>query len=267
MFEFQPMVAGFNYLEKLKNSIYRPLIRAQFRPDVIDPAADLDAYRLLLSPFLPTLEEAKFADKVLEWVRAGGTWVVGPLSDIRTREACKYTHAPYGHLEAWTKIVCRYELPGAPADYQVRWNEGSSALGSVWYDGLEPRGAEVLALYADGPLAGLAAAVRQRIGQGQIVVLGTLPREQELVNLIGTLGREVDILPYAGASPNLLVVPRSGENAAGLVAIELENQPARLPLERLAVDLLSGELCSGEVAMPPYSVRVLQYDLQPFTNE
>ncbi|MCE5258661.1 MAG: beta-galactosidase, partial [Chloroflexi bacterium] len=110
MFEFQPMVRGFTYADWLLNHVYRPLLQAQFRPNVIDPAASLTPYRMLLSPFLPALNEGGLAGRIMGWVEGGGTWVVGPLSDIRTLEATKYQHAPYGHLEDWAGITCRYEL-------------------------------------------------------------------------------------------------------------------------------------------------------------
>ena len=50
MFEFQPMVRGFSYGEKLLNAFYRPVQQAQLRPDIIDPAASLEPYQLVCSP-------------------------------------------------------------------------------------------------------------------------------------------------------------------------------------------------------------------------
>lgn len=261
LFEFQPLVRGFNYANKLLEGYYHPLLHSQLRPDVIDPRASLAPYRLLCSPFLPALDEGGLAERILAWVEAGGTWVVGPLSDIRTLEATKYRHAPYGHLEAWAGVTCLYELPGDPQDCALRWADGHHSQGSIWYDGLEVTNAESLADYTDGPLAGLAAVTRQRVGEGQIVVLGTLPTPEDLSALLHGLGKEAGVAPVCQASPNLLVVPRAGSAGSGVVVVELEHQPATLRLGQGATDLLSGQNCIGDLAIEPYGVKVLQFNV------
>ena len=47
------------------------------------------------------------------WIEAGGTWVVGPMTDNRTIEGTKFTHAPFGSLEEWGGIYCniRFRRP------------------------------------------------------------------------------------------------------------------------------------------------------------
>ena len=258
MMGIQPMVEGFDYSTRLSEDCYRPLVRAHYRTDVIDPTVDLSKYRVIWSPFLPALDEAGLRERLHEWIENGGIWIAGPLSDIRKVDGTKFTHAPYGTLEDWAGITCKYEIPGAPVDFAVRWPDGSESNGDVWYDGIEPRDSEALATYTAGPLAGLAAVTRRTVGKGSVIALGTLPPHDVIVSLIGGLLSEAGITPVADASPDLLVVPREGEAGSGLMAVEVGGKPARLAFEGTMLNLLDDTEYTGEIALPPYGVAVLK---------
>jgi len=258
-FKNQPMVNGFVYLNRFRESVYKPLIGAQFRPDVIDPSVDLGPYRVIFSPFLPILDEAGLRERLKAWIEQGGTWIAGPLTDIRNPDGAKFTHSPYGSLEEWAGIYCKYQIPGEPRDFGVEYSDGTQSQGSLWYDTLEPSDCEVLATYTEGPGAGLAAITSRKMGKGRIIVLGTLPRPEDLLKLFASAAAEADVHPVADASDNLLVVPRSGEAGEGLMLVEYENRPARIALPKPATDLLTGQTESGEIEVEPYGVKVLKY--------
>ena len=59
----------------------------------------LDEYEVIVSPFLACADENGFKERITEWVKQGGTWIVGPMSDIMDGNVNRYTHAPYGFLE------------------------------------------------------------------------------------------------------------------------------------------------------------------------
>ncbi|NLG49031.1 MAG: beta-galactosidase [Chloroflexi bacterium] len=267
-FQAQPMVPRlaspiggrpYAYASTLNDEIYRALIEAQLRPDIIDPAADLTNYRLVYSPFLPCIEEGNLSRRLPDWLEQGGVWVAGPLTDVRTPEGTKYTHAPFGHLESLAGIYCKYELPGHPKDFRIRWWNGEESAGGYIYDGLECReGCQSLGTYLEAPMAGLAAAAWQPIGSGGILILGTQPPANVLVSLLRWAGEKVGVRPVAQADANLLVVPRRGPRAEGWVCVELHNRPARLVLGRPVVDLLTGERLEGKITVAPFGVRVLQ---------
>ena len=157
-------------------------------------------------------------------------------------------------------VYCKYKIPGDPRDFAFCWSDGVESVGSIWYDGFEGQGAEVLATYVEGPLKGLAAVVRRKIGKGEIVLLGTMPRREELRKLLLSVCSQVGIEPLVQASANLVVVPRRGNGEEGLVAVEIENRPASLVLSRSAKDLLTGRRYSDNVEVQPYGVMVLKYD-------
>jgi len=252
MFLGQPMVQGLNYEKKIYES-YHPLIQAQLRPDVIDPAKPLDAYRVVFTPYLPALDEGGLRERLQAWIAAGGTWVAGPLTDVRTVDGAKYTRAPYGSLEEWAGIYGKYQIPGDPHQFGLQWADGRTGKCSTWFDGFELRGAEALATYTEGPCAGLAAVTRIKMGKGQIIVLGTALSPEDLQHVLQTAGAQ----PVAQASSNLLVVPREGVAGKGAVIVELENKPAMLTLDRPVTDLISGKRLEGTAELAPYTVMVL----------
>lgn len=256
IFDFQPMVNGFNYLSALMDRAYHPLIKGHFRPDVIHPMVDLSPYRLILSPFLPALDEEGLRERMKSWIEDGGTWIVGPLSDIRTADATKFTKAPYGSLEEWAGVYCKYEIPGDPRDFSLRWADGRESNGSVWYDGLEARDAEILAEYTEGPLKGLAAATRRNMGKGRIIVLGTMPVAEDWRRLVLDIGAGLGITPVADASDNLLVVPRDG-TMDGMIVVEIEGKPGWITLPEPMHDLIARRTLDGTIEVGPYGVMVL----------
>lgn len=259
LFEFQPMVNGFRYIDALLTRFYRPLMETHLRADVIDPAAPLDPYKLVCSPFLPALDEAGARERLRAWIEAGGVWVAGPLTDVRDLDAGKYTQAPFGCLEDWAGVHCVASVPGDPRDFALRWSDGQEGSGSLWYDGLDPRAAQPLATYDEGPFRSLAAVTETRIGKGRLVLLGTLPSAGDLAALLLRLAREAGVTPAAQASPNILAVPREGPGGRGMVAVEFENRPGVLTLPEPATDLLSGTELHGEVRLTPYQALVLKY--------
>lgn len=256
--EWQPLVNGFQYTGAFMERAYRPMIQAQLRPDVILPLADLSDYGMVFSPFLLSLDEADLRERLKKWIEAGGTWIVGPMSDIRTADAAKFTHAPYGSLEEWAGIYCRYEIPGEPRDFGIRWSDGRESQGSVQYDSFELRGAEALATYTEGPMKGLAAVAQRKMGDGRIVVLGTMPQPRDLQTLLIALGQTSGIQRAADATESLIIVPREGPAGRGMVVVEVENRPAGLVAREPVIDLLTGREYEGGIEVAPYGVMVLR---------
>ncbi len=92
-------------VENIDRDVKLPLIERfydafrHYNIDVIETDKELNGYEVILSPMLTTITDNGFDRRIVEWVKNGGTWIVGPLSDIMTEYARKYTHAPYSILE------------------------------------------------------------------------------------------------------------------------------------------------------------------------
>ncbi len=257
MFMDQPMIAGFDYCGKMLD-FHRIISEAGWRPDVVDPEKDLSKYRLVCSPFLPALDESGLRGRLLEWIERGGTWIAWPFTDIRRTDATKFTHAPFGSLEEWTGAYCKYEIPGLPRAFNMKWDDGHSSKGSLWYNAFEPRNADTIAEYTDGPMKGLSAVVRRKCGKGSIVLLGTVPEPDDLLSIFSSHAASAGLRHGHEASANVLAVPREGKEGSGLIAVEIGGAPGSLRIERPMTNLLDGrKLKPGRIKLRPFDVMVL----------
>jgi len=94
-------------------------------------------------------------------------------------------------------------------------------------------------------------------GEGQVILLGTLPTPEELPGLLRSIAKEAGIGPIAQASENIYVIPREGKAGKGLIVVEHENRPATLVLSGKMTDLITRKVHTGTVALKPYAVMVL----------
>ena len=154
---------------------------------------------------LANLDDDGFKERVIEFVKNGGTWIVGPLSDIMTEYAVKYEHAPYSILEELCGVYTKYQLPIENDEYRARLTDGTEFKIFLGCDAYELRGATSLATYTNVPdLEGLCAIAQNKVGKGQIILLGTAPDKDILLKLVN---KE----PNAIAPSNICVVKREGE--------------------------------------------------------
>lgn len=256
-FTYQPLEHGFNYW-KLYTDVYRPINELHFRPDVIAPESPLDQYKMIVSFFLPALDEGGLRERIKKWIEDGGTWVVGPFTDIRTLDSTKFKHAPFGSLEEWGGIHCKYEIPGN-REFSIVFPDASETKGSLCFNGLETRGAEVLASYAEYPFEGLAAITRKRMGKGQIIVLGTLLKNDDWKKFIRKVCGEIGIEPVVEASPNVLAIPREGKYHEGMAVFEIEYKPGNIKLPKPGIDILTEVKYHGYIEIVPYQILLLKY--------
>lgn len=258
MFDAQCMVNGFKYLPALMEDVYQPLLQANLRPDVIDPSHDLSGYKVVFTPFLPSLSTGDLIGKIKPFVENGGTWIVGPLSDVRDAHGAKFTHAPYGVLEDWLGVYTDVQIPGDPRQFDLVMAGNRRGQGKWWYDGYKVKeGTRVLATYTQNELAGLGAIVERQMGKGRVILLGTLPQGEALTGLVREVAQQSGVR-IISASDSVLAVPRQGERAQGMVVVELGHQVGFVDVPNLMTDLITGGKVQGRVPVKPYQVLVLQ---------
>lgn len=247
-FEAAPLIKNFNYRETVMDKFYEAFRHCNV--DVIDTAHALDGYEVVVSPFLATVDENGLKERIVEWVKAGGTWIVGPMSDIMTEYASKYTAAPYSFLEELVGVYTKYQIPVSNDVFCAKDKSGKDFPVSMCYDAYELRGARSLADYTEGEFGGLCAAAERKVGKGKVILLGSVPSREALRALSG-------IAPFAEASANVLVIERTGEEN-GLIAVETENAEGWIFLDGSYVDLLTDKTQEGRVSLSPYQVMVLK---------
>ncbi|MBO5052533.1 MAG: beta-galactosidase [Clostridia bacterium] len=278
MSRYNPMHFASN--EHLQFSAHAWLSDSHFRPDVIGAGADLSGYKLIVSPQQYTIEEKGFDERILAWVKAGGTWVVGPLSDVQTPDSNKYANAPYGHLEEWAGIRRAFYMAAAddkqwyannmPAGENpaIRWEDGSlMATGRVIFDALEPvgEGVTVRGTYVDGESAylnGYAAITETKVGNGRIILLGAQLGREDYIRVLKQIAAECGVYPITEGGDTVINSMLEGEYGQVFTAIESKGVPSFTVAPFNGTDILSGRAFKqGErVEMKPYDCFFVKKD-------
>ncbi|MER6052487.1 beta-galactosidase [Streptomyces sp. NPDC001793] len=185
---------------------YRPLFEAGVVCDVVPPGRELSGYRMVVVPNLYLLT-AGDAARLAAYVRGGGCLVVSFFSGIV--DACDRVH-PGGYPGPLREL-----LGLRVAEFWPLAEGASVAVGGgrhagradLWSEEIVPAGAEVVARFLDGELAGRPAVTRHGYGRGTAWYVGTRLEPALLRALLDEV-REV-----AGVSPVLPGLP-AGVQAA-----------------------------------------------------
>lgn len=240
--------ADVTYLDRMR-AFHGALWRRGITADVVSPGARLAAYKLVIVPSLYLVTDAHAA-ALDEWVRGGGHALVSYFSGIvDEHDAVRLGGYPGAFRELLG--VRAQEFHPLPAGSTVRLDDGSTA--SVWMDDLELRGAEAIAAYADGPLAGTPAITRHAAGSGVAWYAATRLDEPATDALVARVAAEAGVTPAVADPPPGLEAVRRG---TWLFLLNHADAPARVPAS--GVDVLTGRAHAGAVDVEPGGVVVLR---------
>ena len=210
----------------------------------------MDGYDVLLSPLLATADENGFKERVTEWVKNGGTWIVGPLTDIMDADVSRYVTAPHSFLEEAAGAYVKYQLPLDNDVFKAQWADGGDCAVSTYYDAYEcGAGTMSLARYASGEFAPLSVITKRRLGKGKVILVGSVISHADILRLVNKR-------PIAEASENVILTARTGKEN-GIIASETENKQGYVMLDGRYTDLITGRTLTGKVEINPYEVLVL----------
>ena len=253
----QPVVDGWNYQDTVQK-FYQPMTALGLRPDVVDAAEDLSRFKLVFTPALMTLEEADLGKRMADWVREGGTWVVGPLTDVRNIDGARYQDRYFGILEELTGMKWRFFAPDREGRIKAEWSDGSAFEGNTWFEMCDAD-EDALVKVTEGHKAilGKALALKKKVGKGSVIFVGSIPSEEDLTKIIRLAAEESGVkLPEVDGK--IMVSRREGNGKKGLMLAEYGCAPASFTLEKPMLDLLTGETLSGKIAFEPYGVKILE---------
>lgn len=239
---------------------YKPMTELGMRPDVIAPGKDLGNYRLLYTPFMLTLEEPGLQERIAGWVRGGGVWIAGPMTDIRDDIGAHYRDRETGMLEALTGATLAYQVPDAEHRIPCRWSNGSEFHGGSWLQLFDvPEDARVLAT-AEGyysALTGKAVVFCRKVGKGTVIVLGTLPSPVDAKRIL-KLAMEISGTTHFDIDGAVAAARRSGDGIEGIAVAEYGGKAGALHLDGCYTDLLTGLSHRDWLHLAPYQVSVLE---------
>ena len=259
LFEKQAIVSGMNYTGEA-TAFHRALSRSGVRPDVIGAMRKLDGYKVLFSPFIMSLEDNGLAERIRAWVEEGGVWVCGPMTDIRNEIGAHFTDYETGILEEMLGAVLDYSVADDGTTLKAAWSDGKALayrrFAECW---TLPENGEVLASVTAGhsALNGETLIGKVKLGKGTVILLGTIPSDEDLDKLVSLALAEADVQPYR-TEGSLLVIPREGDGVSGLILCEIGNSTASVVLEGAMTDLLTGTTYeAGTMQVMPYGIHVL----------
>ena len=243
-------------LIELLREFYRPLFEAGVNADFVHPEGDLSGYRLLLVPALYLVSDAG-AENVRRYAAAGGTVAISFFSGIvdpQDRIRLGGYPAPwcdllglrveeFGPLPEGTRIGL--DGPGAAGT--------AGAVGRLWQDRIELRGADPLLRYTEGHLAGQAAVTSHSYGHGEAVYLGTLPDRATLRGVVERACERAGVEFRTDLPPGVEAV-RRGDH---LFLISHLDRPVELDLGGKSLDLLTSAIVGPAVVLGPRGVLVL----------
>ncbi|MEU9488725.1 beta-galactosidase [Streptomyces decoyicus] len=179
---------------------YRPLFEAGVACDVVPPQRELSGYRLVVAPNLYLLT-ADDAQRLASYVRDGGQLLVSFFSGIV--DAHDRVH-PGGYPAPLRELLGLRVEEFWPLDEGRSVAVGDGVLtgrADLWSEVIGLEGAEALAHFTDGDLAGRPAVTRHAYGRGTVWYVGT--------RLDAALMRALldDVRAAAGVAPVLPGLP------------------------------------------------------------
>ena len=238
---------------------YKSLLKAGIHPDMVDAAEELDKYKLIFTPTAYTLEEHDYAKRIEKWVRGGGVWVLGPMTDIRTSVGTKYKTSPYGHIEDITGARLAYLLPGDSGKMTLENESGDTVYGNGVYELFESGDFEPLLTVKNGhsALVGKHVSFVKKVGEGYVIMLGTLPEEKELLNIIGKAATLADARVY-DTDDGIMVTKRVADGDTLYIVAAVGGKAGQYRFDGEYTDLLSGEGYKDVLNLKPYELRILK---------
>jgi len=230
---------------------YTALWHSGVTTDFAHPGADLSAYRLVLAPSLYLVSDED-ASRLERYVDAGGTLVVGFFSGIADEHDEVRLGGYPGAFRQLLGVRIEEFFPLRPGT-TVPLSDGST--GSLWSELGAATDAEVVAAYADGPVAGSPAVTVRRHGAGRAWYVGTRLIPDDLTALLTRLVTEAGVSRHDPPS-EVEVVRRRRHDESYLFVINHSDQPATVAGS--GVDLLTGRTHDGRVRVEAGDVVVVR---------
>ncbi|MDO0933381.1 beta-galactosidase [Streptomyces sp. DG2A-72] len=225
----------------LVRSWYEPLWRSGVAVDFVRPDADLSSYRLVLAPSLYLVDDASTAN-LTAFAERGGTLAVGFHSGM-VDENCHVRLGGYpGAFREALGVRTDELFPLLPGE---KVGLGGDATATLWSERVHLEGAEAVASYTDGPLAGVPAVTRNSHGTGTTWYVSTRPDPDTLAALLDRMRAEAGVRPVRVTPEGVEAVLRRGENADYLFLINHGDRDAEVEVTADATDLLAGKPVEG----------------------
>jgi len=225
---------------------YRALKTMMAPVEVVTEAKDFSAYRFLIAPAYQLIDRA-LIDRFRQYAENGGTLILTCRTGQKDRRGqlweSLWAEPIYNLIGA---AIPRYDILPNERDGKVT-SAGKTYTWGAWGDMLEPRaGTDVLATYADQFYKGTAAAVRHKLGKGEVIYIGVDTVDGALeTDLLRSIYEQAGVKP-AKLPADLFIDWRDGF----WVGTNFTSADAAVPA--------GAKIVIGEKTLPPGGVAVWQ---------
>jgi beta-galactosidase len=243
---------------------HRLLVDAGLHRDVRFEGASLDGLKFLITAAMP-YANPDFLARIEKFVRAGGIWLCAPVTGTRAAEHTLPTDAGLGAIEQLAGIETVFSFPIIGTGATGEAFDCPAPLAG-WCSALRPTSPDtkVIGTLQSALAPGLALLTERKLGQGAVVVLGTLPEgaygRTLLEKIIGHYATQANISLKAGSTPGTIVCPRIREDGKALwIVVNMDGKGGEVNLPRAATDVLSGAMLRpGTLRLGGYEWRALE---------
>jgi beta-galactosidase len=191
---------------------YRGFRSKNIAVDMVSQNSALESYRLLVLPRLFLLIES-LAERLEAWVASGGVLLVTGGSAWVDETGAIYPGGAPGPLKSMLGLHIADVDPLPPETaFKVDFGDGQPLEASDWREEIELEGAETLAVYSDGPLAGRSALTVNRLGTGEARYISFRPTPETLSRIYDPVLRISGIDPVAVTPPGVYATRRKGSD-------------------------------------------------------
>jgi beta-galactosidase len=241
--------------------IYNALHDRNIQVDFARPTDGLGKYKIVFAPSLQLLADGE-ADRLKLYVQNGGTLVstfntalvnqnhIGPdtpypgnLSDLFGMEVLEFDPIPPGEENHMT--------------FKGTFPTSHLHPAKIWCDIIEPKGCQVLAVFAKDFYSGRPAVTMNTFGLGKAIYIGTMSHQHFYNDLMGWLRQLCSLQPLLKVPENIEVSMREKEGTRVFFLLNHQNSPVRIQFYKPMHDFLTGNTFSGNYDLPPHGVLVL----------
>lgn len=254
----------------LITSYYQRILSMGIHRDVLPESASLEGYKVLLTPFIHYLSD-DYLSKAEEFVKAGGTWIVGPLTGGRTKDHTIHTDRALGELEKIAGVEVLFTCPLDQSGTSGQAFDVTAPLG-MWSSIFEYNEENAVGLITSGISKGKSFITEHKLGKGKIVMLGSMPMEHEgdlmLRNMIQHYTNEANIEHQTDVSFGTIVAPRMGEEYTVWFIINMDGNGGNVTIPIEGVDLINSQVVSpGKIEVGQFEYKMIRFPKEILSNQ
>ena len=258
-FEDGRINADFRYMRHLY-SYYKALREQGVTADIVSPTDDLKAYPLIIVP-AQVLVTPELCAKLKQAAQQGSTVVITCMTGLRDTTMKSFGRLLNRDIESLAGIEMQEQFAlikqeSTAVSYQ---NTAQTHTASLWYDVFKPTTATVLATYQSRFLKGMPAIVSNKVGEGIVYYVGTVPSDTLIDVLVSDALAKAKITPLAKATDKLVdITELKSEIKRYVYAINFSDKAQQLSLSVPMKDILTKENFANHVILKAMDVRIME---------